>query len=465
VYGEQIEKGKLMIVRPRLNDFYDLPFTQEQVDFAIPFLDEDIPLYLDPFLLWKSPSQQDNSLHTSITTSFNYLGSLFLKDEKTAVKILKEISECDEVGLGDSKTRHGKRIGNKMAKTILSTFKNIPQIHSQGFTHFEELQLLIQDFSKDRVSDISCNFLKSFLIDYTIQQCEKYTIPTNLTEIRIFDNRKLKLINEKINLPLHPDSKEPIILMPKRWLRFVPWINFEDYFKDYVSISNKLLKGKAIPRIQILEYNRKNYDQVQTYVKRKQLEQKNCKNDPLFTQIPVLSSKRKLNTIIKLPTGKTNNADHEYEKNLCPLLSSILYPELDFAQPQSRTVGGVLIRDLIFYNNISHRLLKEIYEKYKSKQIVVELKNTREVTTTHVNQLNRYLNNEFGSFGIIFTRNKPPNNVFKNTINLWAGQRKCILILDDEDLKLMCQVYENKQRKPIDVINRKYVEFMRSCPS
>ncbi len=126
---------------------------------------------------------------------------------------------------------------------------------------------------------------------------------------------------------------------------------------------------------------------------------------------------------------------------------------------------GVLIRDLIFYNNTSHKLLKEIYDKYKSKQIVVELKNTREVSTTHVNQLNRYLNNEFGSFGIIFTRNKPPINVLKNTIDLWAGQRKCILILEDEDLKLMCQVYENKQRKPIDVINKKYVEFMRSCPS
>jgi len=128
-----------MIVRPRLNDFHKLPFTQEQVDFAIPFLDEDIPFYLDPFLLWKSPSQQDNSLHTSITNSFNYLGSLFLKDERIAVQILKEISECDEVGLGNSKTKHGKRIGDEMAKTILSTFKNIPQIQRQGFTHFEEL--------------------------------------------------------------------------------------------------------------------------------------------------------------------------------------------------------------------------------------------------------------------------------------------------------------------------------------
>lgn len=454
-----------MIVRPRLNDFYDLPFTQEEVDFAIPFLDEDIPLYLDPFLLWKSPSQQDNSLHTSITNSFNYLGSLFLKDDITAVEILKEISECDEAGLGNSKTKQGKRIGDKMAKTILSTFKNIPQIYSQGFTHFEELQLLIENFSKDRVSDIACNFLKSFLVDYTIQQCEKYAIPTDLIEISVFDSKKFKIINEKLSLPRNPNTKEPIILVPKRWLRFVPWINFEDYYQGYISTSNRLLEGKTISRVEILEYNRKNYDQVQTYVKRKQLEHKDCKNDPLFNQIPVLSSKRKLKTITKLPTGKTNNADQEYEENLCPLLASMLYPELDFAQPQSRTVEGVLIRDLIFYNNTSHRISNEIYEKYESKQIIFELKNTKEVSTTHINQLNRYLNNEFGRFGIIFTRNKPPNNVFKNTIQLWAGQRRCILILDDEDLKLMCQVYENKQRKPIDVINKKYVEFLRSCPS
>lgn len=454
-----------MIVRPRLNDFHDLPFRQEEVDFAIPFLDEDIPLYLDPFLLWKSPSQQDQALHTEIINSFNYLGKLFLEDEDSAIQILKEISECNEVGLGNSKTKHGKKIGDRMAKEILSTFKDIPQIQKQGFSHFEELQLLIENFSKDRVSDISCNFIKSFLIDYTIQQCEKYSIPTETVEIQYFDTKKLKLMIEEVDLPINPNTKEPILLTPKRWLRFVPWINFEDYFEDYISTSKKLLADKKIPRPQILEYNRKNYDQVQTYIKRKQLEQKDCKNDPLFTQIPILSSKRKLSTIIKLPTGKTNNADQEYEKNLCPLLASMLFPDLDFAQPQSRTIEGVLIRDLIFYNNTSHKLLNEVYTTYNSKQIVFELKNVKEITTTHINQLNRYLNNQFGSFGIIFTRNKPPKNVYKNTVDLWAGQRKCILILDDEDLKLMCQVYENKQRKPIDVINKKFAEFERSCPS
>ena len=60
----------MIIIRPRLNDFYSLPFTQEDADFAIPFLDEDIPLYIDPFLLWKSPSQQDNGLHLNLINSF-----------------------------------------------------------------------------------------------------------------------------------------------------------------------------------------------------------------------------------------------------------------------------------------------------------------------------------------------------------------------------------------------------------
>lgn len=84
----------MTIVRPRLNDFHNLAFTQESVDFAIPFLNEDIPLYVDPFLLWKSPSQQDNSLHTGIINTFNYLGSLYATDKLKAVAILKELSEC-----------------------------------------------------------------------------------------------------------------------------------------------------------------------------------------------------------------------------------------------------------------------------------------------------------------------------------------------------------------------------------
>src|SRR6266487_3742895 len=108
-----------MLIRPRVTDYYNLALTQEQVNFAIPFLDEDIPLYVDPFLLWKSPATQDNALHTHVVNSFNYLGTLASKGKRQeAIDMIKTISECDEVGLGLSGHKKGVRIGDKVAGEI-----------------------------------------------------------------------------------------------------------------------------------------------------------------------------------------------------------------------------------------------------------------------------------------------------------------------------------------------------------
>ncbi len=455
-----------ILVRPRINDYHNLPFTQEEVDFGIPFLTEDVPLYVDPFLLWKSPSLQDNSLHTAITNSFNHLGHLFLKgEEKEAIKYLILSSECQEVGLGNSKTKVGKQIGAKIAYDILNLFKNIPQITKNGFTHFEEIQLFVDNISKDRTSDITCSFIKSFLIDFTIEQCEKHRIPLEKTTIlNVYDYKKNKFVNEDVFLPINPIKKDPILLVPKRWLRFLPWISYEDYFSEYIS---KLVADptKFPDRVSLLNYNRQNYDVVQAYIKLKEKQASDCKNDPLFKPIPILSANRKLKEIVSLQTGNKNNSDKVYEDTICQILASLLYPQLDFAEPQSRTDSGVLIRDLIFYNNRSYDFLKDIYDLYNCRQLIIELKNVKEIEREHINQLNRYLTNQFGNFGIIFTRNKPPKSMYKNTIDLWSGQRKCILILSDDELDLMVKIYRGKQRLPIDVIKMKYVEFTRDCPS
>ncbi len=213
-----------------------------------------------------------------------------------------------------------------------------------------------------------------------------------------------------------------------------------------------------------MDFNRHNYGLVQSYVKRKEAQRADCRNDPLFKAIPVLSAKRHLNGILKLPTGKDHNADKVYENHICPLFASFFYPELDFAEPQSRTDSGVLIRDLIFYNNRSHDFLADLHDQYDCRQVVMELKNVRELSREHINQLNRYLKDAFGRFGVIVTRNRPPRKVVRNTIDLWSGQRRCIIVLDDIDTDMMCQLFESKQRAPIDVLKKKYVEFMRACP-
>ena len=146
-------------------------------------------------------------------------------------------------------------------------------------------------------------------------------------------------------------------------------------------------------------------------------------------------------------------------------MASLVYPKLDFADTQIRTDSGAQIRDLIFYNNRSYDFLRDIYDDYNCKQMVMELKNVKELEREHINQLNRYLSDQFGRFGIIITRNQPPKPIYRNTIDLWSGQRRCMIILTDQDIKLMCQLYKSKQRLPIDVIKRTFIEFLRDCPA
>jgi len=456
----------MALIRPRLNDYYGLTFIQEEVDFAIPFLDDDIPLYVDPFLLWKSPSQQDNALHNLIISSFNYFGHLSKTDkDKEAIAGLISISECREVGLGNARNKAGHKIGDGTAQEILSLFHSIPQIKQGGFDHIEEIQLYVDQIARDRISDITCSLIKSFLIDFTIDQCTRLNIPTSLSEIEVFDYRSRRFEIEKVVLPQNPLNSMPILLVPKRWLRFVPWINFDDYFKNSFIKVDSFDNSDMVSRVAILNYNRQNYDQVQAYIKQKESTSTDCKNDPLFKPVPILSAKRKLAQILKLPTGTTGKADKLYEDYVGQLMASLLYPQLDFAAEQSRTDSGVLIRDLIFYNNRSFDFLSDIYNDFGSRQIVMELKNVAEIEREHINQLNRYLNEQFGRFGIIITREPLPRHIFKNTINLWSGQRRCIIALNDQDLETMVTLYESKQRLPIEVIKRDYIDFTRACPS
>lgn len=448
-----------------MTDYHGIPAAQAEVDFAIPFLDEDIPLYVDPFLLWASPSLQDNSLHTMIVNSFNHLGHLAQQGQfDRAKQILISLSECNEVGLGTSRTRKGKPIGDRTADSILSLFKDVPQYERRGFIHFEEIQFFVDHIAKDRISDFACSLLKSFLIDYTIDQSKKLGIPLGKTSVPVYDYKTNQIVEEQVDLPTNPENGSAITFVPKRWLRFNPWLDFDEYYTDYIPKERIRPDGKP-ERIEVLTFNRHNYGVVRDYVLAKERQKLDCHNDPLFKQIPIMSAKAGLNAIRSLSSGLADRSDKKYEQESARLMASLLYPHLDFAGTQERTDGGVLIRDLIFYNNRGHQLLDDLWQRYESRQVVFELKNVYEVDGGHINQLNRYLSEHFGRFGVILTRRPLKSSMMKNTIDLWASQRRCIIALSDDDVELMVNLYEGKQRDPIDVINMKYVEFTRKCPS
>lgn len=457
-----------ILIRPRITDYYGIGVSQADVDFAIPFLDEDIPLYVDPFLLWKSPSQQDQALHTVILNSFNHLNWLLGNGKAAeAERVLIVASDCPPAGLGHSRTRRGTRIGSNKAQEILSLFRDIDVYSKRGFRHFEEIQLYVRDIASDRVSDIACNFLMSFLVDFTRDACLELGIPMSATTLpALYDYRENSFQKDvSLTLPVNPNDGSPIVFVPKRWLRLGTWLNFDDYFKSHCPSDDTINPGGALDPVRVLRRNRDNYGLVEAYVALKERTAADCSNDPLFTQIPVTSAKKKLTAIKALPTGKTANADQKFEQHVGQLLSSLLYPQLDFAKEQSRIDSGTQIRDLIFYNTETVPFLRELHADYGSRQLVFELKNVAEIDRDHINQLNRYLDSGLGKFGVFVTRHPLSRAMFRNTVDLWSGQRRCIVALTDEDLDVMVEVFVTKQRSPLEVLARRYIEFRRACPS
>lgn len=454
---------------PRLIDVFGLPITQEDVDFAIPRLLEDIPLYVDPFLLWSSSETEHKELHDKVLSFFELIRQYVVQGKiDKAAEMLAGCEETKAVGLGyASGSKKGTNIGPKLIANILYAFEGVQQLKDGHLRHFEELQLVVRLIAEDRISDTTIAILKDFFIEYTSAQAREYKMPTRKYAVgNIFDFKsRLWVPAKKVALPYNPIDSTPILLVPLNLLRHLPWINYGDYYrtfyKPYVVDAGSLRRKVADAAVK--EYNARNYVEIERYVDVKEKTAGLCKPDPLFKPLTLSTLKKKYKELRELPTGSSDKADRRFEDLVYDLFSSLLYPTFEFAQSSVRTVDGVHIRDLIFYNDGKTVFAADIRERYDARQPVFELKNVKSLSSTHVNQLYRYLDEEFGRFGILVTRNPTPKAVVRNLVDLHSSKRVIILCLDDSDIELMFSLLDAGM-DPVDVIKKRYVEFVRLLP-
>ncbi len=142
----------------------------------------------------------------------------------------------------------------------------------------------------------------------------------------------------------------------------------------------------------------------------------------------------------------------------------MLYPELDLAGAQERTISGAHIRDVIFHNDAKKPFLQDLRDLYGARQLVFELKNVATLDPEHVNQLYRYLDDEnMGRYGILLSRRPPRRNVLQDIVDLHSSKRVVILCLDDSDIQLILQLLDSG-RRPVEALRKKHVEFTRRLP-
>ena len=362
-------------------------------------------------------------------------------------------------------SKQGSFIGPATARLATRLYVETPQLHAKRLEHIEELGLFLPRIAEDRISDLTACVLREFFVRYTEQQAKAHGVPTLRFRIpEVWDPDKLRWrTGLTAELPYHPDTEAQLLFAPLDLLRHLPWINYPDYYKSYFSrhvLPAKPLKGQ-VPKSDVLAHNRANYANVERYVHEREQAAALAQPDPLFEPLALSTLTGKIRRLGKLAPGIAGA--REFETIVDDILSTALYPELEFADSQVRTLSGAHLRDLIFYNDGKTTWTKDVRDTYEAKQLVFELKNVKTLETEHVNQLYRYLDSDFGRFGVLVTRNEPPRAVRQNIVDLHSSKRVTIICLTDVDLTLMLRMLEAR-RRPIDVIKKKYVEFMRSLP-
>ena len=456
------------LVNPRLSDVFGLVVRQDEVDFAVPHLREDLRLSLDPFLLWKSDRSDYQELHQVLLRFIEHVRANAIAGRTgSAQTLLAEVREPFELGLGyASGTKRGSAIGPALRSAIIETFQQIPQLEATGLDHLEVLALVVPKVAEDRISDITASVLKRWLAEFTNSRCRDLSIPTHRYRLMGWDAECLDWRAFDAMLPYNPADGSPVLLAPLDLLRRLPWINYDDYYKTTYArlVLPPGRHGRAMPKEAVLAYNRANYEVVRGYVASREKRSEACHPDPLFTPLRLDTLKRKAAQLRAQPTGRDDGADKKFEDLAYDLLTSLLYPELDLAKSQVRTISGAHIRDIIFHNDGKTPFLQDLRDLYHARQVVFELKNVRALNSEHVNQLYRYLDGEnMGSYGILLARTPPPRSVQRNIIDLHSSKRAAVICLDDSDIELMVNLLDSG-RRPIDSLRKKYVEFTRQLP-
>lgn len=136
--------------------------SQFEVDFVIPRVGIDLPVGIDPFLLYKSRVPILSDLHNLILRAFNKGIEFVHTGEKNEAQQLFDFPEVAEIGLGYAKKgKRGSGVGNFLSQLIIETFLDSPALQERGVKHIEEMQLVSVGIGPDRISDIAANFLKN----------------------------------------------------------------------------------------------------------------------------------------------------------------------------------------------------------------------------------------------------------------------------------------------------------------
>ena len=217
----------------------------------------DLPLFIDPFLLFNSTDATYQQLHDDI---IEYLG--FLKNRSLAGTIdpglLRAWFTFPEVKqnwfgyslVGNAGLGLGMDFARSLHRNLHTIFANFGEEHIARGSHLEKLCLIDPGVGRDNISDFTTNLMKEFLLKYTQTFAQNHIHESLRKDVRIekvrFNYQTVSWQSGTFDLPWYDVEDDFVVLTPKDLLtKDEAWISRSDLHGQFHNILS------AIPNDQL----------------------------------------------------------------------------------------------------------------------------------------------------------------------------------------------------------------------
>lgn len=463
--------------------FFGIDLPQYEVPFVDFNLFSDVPLYIDPYAITKTPTEFAAKCHDTIVSYFQTLLSSIREGNRTATDrlIRGKLSEPTEIHLGvGTRARAGRGLGKDQEAGLIAALADSHAAITGAIQTIQELELHIPGIGPDKISDLVANIILGLLAEFTEEVCNEYGVSTRPCAVSGFWNPvSLEWDGGYFNLPVH--QNHDYILVPKQFIRRdKDLMNHRDFYNKYVL---------EVLQRELLNANDSLVQTLQNGSRR--ITKKSIKEDPRFSPSKEFISEFILDRpdvvdqyrgeLLRrfrpadpaLWSGKAEDDDPEitlalerlkelrpgkedannYHDTVQELLQFVFdYCLVNFEKEYGMDQGRGRI-DIIADNKAGEGLFRELRDgRFIASSIPIECKNyAADLGNDEFNQIIDRLGEKTSRFGMIFCRTIDNYaRALQHRSDRWLRQNLMILLIDDPGLEQLVVARLNRDYEAIE---------------
>ena len=332
-------------------------------------LSSDLPMFIDPFLLFASEKAEYKKLHKKVVNHLLILKNYATENNGKDVDInLFRFPEIKQNWLGLSEYGNGgKGLGKKFANGAISAFNGFyssfgeEQITAE--THIEKLTLLNAGVGKDFISDFTTNLILEYLLEFSENFAKNHLKENQIKDfsIRCLFDKETKIWQPKTyKLPyfFRENGGDFILLTPMDILTVDDSvINNNDFYSNFNNVT-KSLENSSL-RSSVNEFFRSNLPQKPTKKDKEKAFLRTIRKFPDLVDFYIKLKEDRRHEVTSASLSKINQLKEKLVDALTPLCE-LLNKNSDFYKVSYNSYTEALKRTLylkdVIENNDGYRI-------------------------------------------------------------------------------------------------------------